>query len=381
MKLFHYDLKNYNLRLVLYMLALSIIGVLVIRSAANGAVDSRVTRQISGIIAGMIIAVILSFVDYHRILNFSILIYLGCAGLLAWVLINGVGRGIATRWVVLPVVGQLQPSEFTKIGLIIFFSWYFNKYQEKINQVPILLATAVLFGFPILLILLEPNLSTSLIIIMVFSALIFAAGLSYRWILGALAALIPAGGAFIYLLQYEKIPFLIGYQALRILSFINPGEYQDNNLQQDNSVIAIGSGQLWGKGLNNTTIASVKNGNFLVEESTDFIFAIIGEELGFVGSLVVIILFLLIIYDCLWMARQAKDMGGKLLCTGMAALIGFQSFSNIAVATKLFPNTGLPLPFISYGVSSLLSMYVGMGIVLNVGLQRKNTHNQGGVIT
>ncbi|HIT42005.1 MAG TPA: FtsW/RodA/SpoVE family cell cycle protein, partial [Candidatus Caccovicinus merdipullorum] len=292
-----------------------------------------------------------------------------------WVLINGVVRGGATRWVVLPVIGQLQPSEFTKIGLIIFFAWFFDKYQEQINKLPVLGMAAVLFGIPILLILAEPNLSTSLITIMVFAAMIFAAGLSYKWIFGVLAVLTPLAGIFIYLLQYEMIPFLRGYQAQRILSFINPGQYQDANRQQDNSVMAIGSGQLWGKGLNNTTIASVKNGNFLSEESTDFIFAIIGEELGFVGSMITIGLFLLIIYECLWMARQAKDLSGKIICTGMAALIGFQSFSNIAVATKLFPNTGLPLPFVSYGVSSLLSMFVGIGLVLNVGLQRKNTHN------
>lgn len=377
-----YKLRNFNFRLLFYVLALSFIGVLVIISAANGSMeDSRVTRQILGIGVGVAVAVFLMLVDYHRILNLSVLVYLGCIGLLAWVLVNGVVRGGATRWVVVPVLGQLQPSEFTKIGLIIFFSWYFNKYQERINQVPILAATAVLFGFPVLLILLEPNLSTSLIIVMVFAALIFVAGLSYRWIFGILAVLTPIAAGFIYLLQYEVIPFLRGYQARRILSFIYSDKYQENNLQQDNSVIAIGSGQLWGKGLNNTTIASVKSGNFLVEESTDFIFAIIGEELGFVGSLVVIGLYLLIIYECLWMARQAKDMAGKLVCTGMAALIGCQGFSNIAVASKLFPNTGLPLPFISYGVSSLLSMYVGIGIVLNVGLQRKNTHNQGGVIT
>ena len=303
------------------------------------------------------------------------MIYLVCVGLLAWVLINGVVRGGATRWVVLPVIGQLQPSEFTKIGLIIFFAWFFDKYQEQINKLPVLGMAAVLFGIPILLILAEPNLSTSLITIMVFAAMIFAAGLSYKWIFGVLAVLTPLAGIFIYLLQYEMIPFLRGYQAQRILSFINPGQYQDANRQQDNSVMAIGSGQLWGKGLNNTTIASVKNGNFLSEESTDFIFAIIGEELGFVGSMITIGLFLLIIYECLWMARQAKDLSGKIICTGMAALIGFQSFSNIAVATKLFPNTGLPLPFVSYGVSSLLSMFVGIGLVLNVGLQRKNTHN------
>src|SRR5699024_2933945 len=198
-------------------------------------------------------------------------------------------------------------------------------------------------GIPIMLMLAEPSLSTSLIPSVVVAAMIFAAGLSYKWIFGVLPVLTPLAGIFIYLLQYEMIPFLRGYQAQRILSFINPGQYQDANRQQDNSVMAIGSGQLWGKGLNNTTIASVKNGNFLSEESTDFIFAIIGEELGFVGSMITIGLFLLIIYECLWMARQAKDLSGKIICTGMAALIGFQSFSNIAVATKLFPNTGLPL--------------------------------------
>ncbi len=373
---FDYKLRYFRFGLVICTLALSVIGVLVIRSASAGSLEEgRVARQMIGIGAGLTIALILSLIDYHRILNICVIIYLACIGLLVWVLINGVMRGGATRWVVLPVLGQLQPSEFTKIGLIIFFSWYFDRYQEKINQVSFLVVTAALFGLPLLLILAEPNLSTSLILVMIFSVMIFAAGLSYKWIFGAIAVLAPVAAIFIYLLQYEMIPFLRGYQAQRILSFINPAKYQDANLQQDNSVMAIGSGQLWGKGLNNTTIASVKNGNFLSEESTDFIFAIIGEELGFVGSLVVLGLFLLVIYECLLAARRAKDVSGKLLCTGMAALIGCQSFSNIAVATKLFPNTGLPLPFISYGVSSLISMYLGMGIVLNVGLQRKSAYD------
>lgn len=135
--------------------------------------------------------------------------------------------------------------------------------------------------------------------------------------------------------------------------------------------MAIGSGQLWGKGLSNTEIASVKNGNFLIEEQTDFIFAIVGEEMGFVGGLVVIGLLLLIVIECLLMASRAKDLSGRLICVGMATLLAFQSFANIAVATAIFPNTGLPLPFISSGVSSLLSIYIGMGVVLNVGLQRK----------
>ena len=135
--------------------------------------------------------------------------------------------------------------------------------------------------------------------------------------------------------------------------------------------MAIGSGQLWGKGLNNTEIASVKNGNFLSEEQTDFIFAVAGEELGFVGTIIIILLLLFIVIECILIGRKAKDMSGRLICCGMAALVGFQSIFNIFVATGLMPNTGIPLPFVSYGLTSLVTLYMGMGFVLNVGLQPK----------
>lgn len=177
----------------------------------------------------------------------------------------------------------------------------------------------------------------------------------------------------LYLAQFEIIPFIEKYQAQRILAklFNDSSKYADLNRQQNVSMMAIGSGQLWGKGLNTDTLSSVKNGNFLSEEQTDFIFAVIGEELGFVRCVAIIALFALLVWECIWMANRAKDTEGKLICIGMATLIAFQSFANIAVATGIFPNTGLPLPFISSGLSSLLSIYIGMGIVLNVGLQRK----------
>ena len=133
--------------------------------------------------------------------------------------------------------------------------------------------------------------------------------------------------------------------------------------------MAIGSGRLTGKGLDNEDISSVKNGNFISEPQTDFIFAIVGEELGFVGAAAIIVLLLLITIECLLIARKARDQAGMLIASGMAALVGFQSFMNISVATGLMPNTGIPLPFVSYGLTSLLSLYIGMGIVLNVRLQ------------
>ncbi len=371
--LLDYDFKRYNFRLIFYMIALNIIGILVMRSATNQ--DSEaVARQLLGILVGLALAIGISLIDYHKILNFSAAIYIVCVVSLAAVLIWGREVNNARRWIELPIVGQLQPSEFVKIGLIIFFSWYFSKYQEKINQVSTVCIAAALFLVPVMLIFEQPNLSTCLVILVMVLGIVFGSGISYRWIAGTLAVTIPVMAAFVYLLLHGMIPFIKEYQAGRILAWFYPERYGEARYQQNNSIIAIGSGQLRGKGLNNTTIASVKNGNFLSEEQTDFIFAVIGEELGFIGCVLVIALFLLIIYECLMIAARAKDMAGRLICVGMATLIAFQSFANISVATGIFPNTGLPLPFISYGSSSLISMFLGMGLVLNIGLQREGRH-------
>ena len=365
-----YNFRNYNYRLFLYVLLLNITGVLIIRSASNQDI-SMVVKQIVGILAGLTAVIILSLVDYHKVVSFAPLIYGASLAFLLAVLVFGVSRGVARRWLVLPVIGQIQPSEFVKIGLIVFFAWYLSKYQERVNQFRILFFAGLLFLAAFGLIFLQPNLSTSLVTMVIFLCMLFAAGLSYRWILGALAVVVPCGALFIYLLQYNMVPFLQDYQVRRIMAFIDPANYAEANLQQNNSIMAIGSGMLQGKGLNNNTLASVKNGNFLSEEQTDFIFAVIGEELGFIGCIAVIFLIALTVYECLIMAARAKDLMGSLLCVGLASLLAFQSFANIAVATGILPNTGLPLPFISYGVSSLLSVYLGVGVVMNVGLQRK----------
>ena len=370
MLLFDYNIKRYNIRVVLYMLALSVIGILAIWSATNQN-EAMVGKQIMGIGIGLFLAVALSLIDYHKLLSMSTMIYLACVVMLVAVLLMGTSRGVATRWIVLPVIGQIQPAEFVKIGLIMFFSWYFGKYEDRKNQPSILGIGALLFAVPAFLIFRQPNLSTTLVVTVIIASVVFASGVSYKWVLGTLAVVIPAAGIIIYLLRYDMIPFIEQYQANRILAWIDPEKYAEAYYQQENSIMAIGSGQLWGKGLSNTEIASVKNGNFLIEEQTDFIFAIVGEEMGFAGALLVMGLLLLIVMECLVMASRSKDLSGRLICVGMATFLAFQSFANIAVATAIFPNTGLPLPFISYGVSSLLSLYIGMGVVLNVGLQRR----------
>lgn len=161
------------------------------------------------------------------------------------------------------------------------------------------------------------------------------------------------------------------YQLNRIMAWLKPTEYTDQAYQQTNSIIAIGSGQLYGKGLNNNMVSSVKNGNFIAEPQTDFIFAVAGEELGFLGCCLIILLELFIAVECIRIGRKARDLAGTLICCGLASLILFQSFLNICVATGLMPNTGIPLPFVSYGLTSLISFCIGIGIVLNIGLQTR----------
>ena len=374
-----YNFRNYNYRLFLYVLLLNITGVLIIRSASNQDI-SMVLKQIVGILVGLTAVIILSLVDYHKVVSVAPLIYGTSLAFLLAVLVFGVSRGVARRWLVLPVIGQIQPSEFVKIGLIIFFSWYLSRYQERINEFKILFFAGLLFLAAFGLIFLQPNLSTSLVTMVIFLCMLFTAGLSYRWILGALAVVVPCGALFIYLLQYNMVPFLKDYQVRRIMAFIDPANYAEANLQQNNSIMAIGSGMLQGKGLNNNTLASVKNGNFLSEEQTDFIFAVIGEELGFIGCIAVIFLIALTVYECLIMAARAKDLMGSLLCVGLASLLAFQSFANIAVATGILPNTGMSLPFVSYGGSSMWTNMVALGLMLNIRKKETKSLFEGGLL-
>ncbi len=365
------QIKNYNIGLVLCIIALNVVGVLAIRSATN-ADPYYVDRQVVGVCAGIVVMGIISFVPYRTVLRFGLVIYAACLALLAMVLVYGLIRGGARRWVVLPVLGQLQPSEFVKIGLIVYLSDYLGRNAERINLVPrVLIGAVMIAALPLILIMLEPDTSTTIVIGVVVVAVLFVSGISYKLVGITMAGAAVLIGGVLLLLKNGLLAFLDRYyQVARILAWFDRAGHADTNLQQNNSIMAIASGQLTGKGLNTNVLASVKNGNFLAAERTDFIFAVIGEELGFIGCTAVILLFAVIVLLCLRAARKAADMEGRLLCTGVGVLLSFQSFTNIAVATGIFPNTGLPLPFISYGVSSLLSFYIGMGLVLNVGLLR-----------
>ena len=329
------------------------------------------TKQIYGVLLGLVIMVVISFIPYKKILSFSSVIYLGCCVFLVLVLVYGYIVGGAKRWIVVPVIGRFQPSEVVKIGLIAVFAAYFGRTEDKQGRYNIMLPAFGLALIPLVLIVIEPDTSTTIIMMVELFSMFYVAGLSYKFIMIAMAVVIPLVGGFLFMLKTGRLSFLGDYRANRILAWFDKTGYVDENLQQNNSIMAIASGKLYGKGLNNTGLESVKNGNFLAEEQTDFIFAVIGEEMGFIGCVVVILLFAVVVIQCLRMARKAADIEGKVICTGMGVLIAVQSFTNIAVATGVFPNTGLPLPFISSGVTSLCSMFIGMGLVLSVGLHKE----------
>lgn len=362
-----YRLKDYNCILVALVTALSILGIFVVGSAK----EIYQTKQIFGVVAGLIIMVIVSLIDYVWVLDFYWLIYGFAVLILGLVLVIGTEVNGATRWINLGFT-TFQPSELAKILLILFFARFLMKHEDDLNNKATLFKYAVLCGIPLVLIIAEPNLSTTICTALVLCILIYIAGLSYRFILTVLLILIPTAVIFLSIAVQPNQPFLKDYQQKRILSFLEPEKYADDGAyQQNNSVMAIGSGQLTGKGLNNNTTTSVKNGNFILEPQTDFIFAIIGEELGFVGSCIVIALLLLIVIQCILTGARAQNLAGKIICCGVGGLIAVQSFINIGVATGLIPNTGVPLPFVSYGLTSLVSLYIGIGFVLNVGLQPK----------
>lgn len=363
-----YSIRNYNFRLVIYLMALTILGILVIGSAKEG---NNQTRQIMGLILGLGAMVVVSLIDYSFVLRFVWIFYGLDLALLAAVITVGENHKGATRWIEIAGI-QFQPSELSKIILILFFAAFLQKHREKINSLKMLVFFAVCAAAPLFLVFKEPDLSTTIVTALICLALLFIGGLSYKIVIGGLAVAVPSLLVAVYMIASSpgaEDGALEGYQNIRILAWLYPELYPQQALQTQNSIMAIGSGQLTGKGLYNTDVTSIKSGGFIAEAHTDFIFTVVGEELGFIGSAAVVILMLLIALECLWVARRAKDLSGRLICCGMAALIGFQSFVNICVVTGLFPNTGVTLPFVSYGLTSLVTNFAGMGFVLNVGLQ------------
>lgn len=362
-----YRIRDYDFKLIILVVSLTVIGIFAIGSAQ----ESSQHRQIAGFVLGFFVMVVLSLFDYSIILRFYWLMYILNLVLLELVRELGVERGGAQRW--LNIFGiQFQPSETAKILLLLFFAQLIMKHKEEMGSIKMVGLCVLLFIPPIALIYKQPDLSTSIMVIILFCVILFVGGISWKYIIMAVAVAVPTFIILLTLILQPDQDIIEDFQQRRIFAFLYPDEYASTEAyQQNNSVIAIGSGMLYGKGYKNNEFSSVKSGNFISEPQTDFIYAVIGEEFGFVGGCAVIVLLILISFECIMVARRAKDLAGTIIAAGVAALIGFQGFINISVATRVIPNTGIPLPFVSYGMTSLVSLYIGVGFVLNVRLQCK----------
>ena len=361
-----YKLRFYNFRLVIMLLALSCFGILLVGSAD----PTLQSKQMAGVILGFVIMLILSLMDFSWILNFYWIMYVANIILLLAVRLFGSTAGGATRWVDLGFILS-QPTELSKIIIILFFARFFMDHEEDLNTIKTIGKSLLLLLVPLILIYEQPDLKNTITVLVLFCVLIYVAGISYKIIGGAVLLIVPVLIIFLFIIIQPDQHLIKDYQRDRIMSFLYPEDetYADDIEQQRNSMTAIGSGQLTGKGLNTNEVSSVNKSNFVSENQTDFIFAVVGEEFGFLGCCAIVLLELLICIESVRMGNRAKDLSGKIICCGMATIIAFQSFINICVATGLTPNTGTPLPFVSYGLTSLVSFYIGMGIVINVGLQ------------
>lgn len=377
-----YKLRFYNFRLVIFLIAISMIGIVLVGSARA----DLMSKQMVGVITGLIIMVLLSLMDYSWILNFQWIMYGANIALLLIVRLFGDSANGAARWIDFGFI-RFQPTELSKIIIILFFARFFMDHEEDLNRPKTLAKAVLLLAVPLFLIYEQPDLKNTLTMLAVFCILIYIAGLSYKIIGGTFLILIPLIIIFLSIVVQPDQKLIKDYQRDRIMSFLYPenDEYSDDIQQQNNSKTAIASGELIGKKLSGSDeVASVNKGNFVSENQTDFIFAVAGEEYGFWGCCAIILLLLAISIECVRMSLRAKDLSGKIICCGMASVVSLQSFLNICVATGIAPNTGTPLPFVSYGLTSLISLYIGMGLVLNVGLQssaynkeiRKKSMNQ-----
>lgn len=368
-----YKLRDYNFKLIIILMTLTFIGVLLVGSAE----PALQKKQFVGMILGLVVMVIVSLFDFSWVLNFFWIMYgFNIVMLLAVRLFGKESLG-AARW--LNIFGfQFQPTELSKIILIMFFARYFMDHEEDLNTLQRLAKSAALIAVPLVLILEQPDLKNTITIAIIFCIIIYIAGLSYKVIGGALLIAVPLAVVFLFIVVQPDQKILKDYQRNRIMTFLNQeeDEYSDSVMQQKNAVTAIGSGQLVGKGLNNNKVSSATKVNFVSENQTDFIFSVAGEELGFIGCVAILLLLFLVVLECIKTGLKAKDLSGKLICCGMASNVAVQGFINVAVVTNIMPNTGTPLPFVSYGLSSLVSLYIGMGLVLNIGLQKSRTYRE-----
>lgn len=319
-----------------------------------------ISRQLLFAIVGTSAMFVAAFFDYHHFQRMSLLLMGGSLALLVIVRILPANEDGFHRWIRIGDLFSFQPSEIAKFALVVLFAHMLSQNYKRLNTFRYgILPYAVILGIMSILLVLEPHLSATILILGIGAIMMFVAGVDIKWFLMAGAAVVLAFIAIVF-------SGVIGYSNDRITYWLHPEEDPLNKgFQTLQSLYAIGSGGLLGVGIGNSRQKYL----YLPEVQNDFVFSIVGEELGFIGASLIVILFALLIWRGFVIAGRAKDRFGMLLAVGLTAQVGLQAFFNIAVVTNTIPNTGISLPFFSYGGTSLMMLLGEMGVILSVSRQ------------
>jgi len=353
--------QHYDLWLLGALLLLLIYGVAMIYSASHtiDRVKDAALRQGVFALLGMLLGLVITAIDYRLLDSFTVPLYVLIVLLLVAVFVIGQITFNAQRSIDLGII-DLQPSELSKPALIVVLAAFFARREESRHQWLTLLLSVLLVAVPVALIYFEPDLSTSLVLIFIWVVMVFASGIRWTYL-----ALIFGGGlAAIPLVWMSMEPYMRG----RVIMLINPRSDPQAYYNIEQALYAIGSGGWLGKGYLRGTQSQL---HFLLVQHTDFVFAVLCEELGIVGAIALFLLLAVVLMRTLRAARLARDLFGRLICVGVAAWVFFQCAVNIGMNLNLLPVTGLPLPFISYGGSSLVTLLAAMGLVQSVRLRHR----------
>ena len=366
-----YNWKNYDISLVVVVLILTLISSFVLSLVQP---HFSLIRQAFSITAGLFIIAVFSIIDYHDLCLYTPVIYILSTLMAAATKLSplGVNQGTNSfRW--LNIGGFIfQPSEVCKLAVILALAVFFNRMREKkLQSFRTFFLACLITLIPTAFILIQSDLSSSIVIIMILVMMLACSGIGYR-ILGSVAAVVVP--VFVFLFWYIQQPnqkLFTGsrrYQLNRILAWLHPEGHELGAMyQQNNSVLSIASGKLYGKLLEGDEAA--RNYSLVDVTESDFIWTPLSEDFGFIGCLFVLVLLSIVIIKCFLKAKNARDYMGMLIAVGIGSMFFIQIFFNIGVTTSLLPNTGLPLPFLSYGMTSLFGNMMAVGILLNIGIQ------------
>lgn len=353
-------LKHIDYTLLMLVLGLCLLGILIIYSTTGqnvlneGAIQFT-KKQIIYILVGLLLCFIVALIDYHEIAKFALPLYFASLLMLVFVIISGREISGSKRWI--QIFGfDFQPSEIAKVALIVFLADYLSRQKEKMSNLLYFSLPFLFTGVIMILINKQPDFGTAIVFLAITLFMIFIAGISWKYIIMVLLILLSL---------FPVIwTFLKDYQRSRIMLFLNPElDPLGAGYNIIQSKVAIGSGGLLGKGLFSGIQSQLK---FLPAQHTDFVFAVIGEELGFMGALLLLSLYILLLWKGIKIAQEAPDWLGVFLSTGVISFLFIHILINIGMTMGLMPATGLPLPFISYGGTFMISNFIGIGLLLNI---------------